>query len=153
MQPQPQRNTSICLGCGYVLDGLSSDRCPECGRSFDSADPRTFQRVLPDPVRIARLPAIDAEAAVIALEEHGIPAVVHREAGGVIVHAPDPEGSLWVDRSDEQRARAFLQSWSGRELPPPATAEPWTCPGCGEIVEPTFDLCWNCGGERPDEVD
>lgn len=135
MQPQPQRNTSICLGCGYVLDGLSSDWCPECGRSFDSADPRTFQRVLPDPVRIARLPAIDAEA------------------GGVIVHAPVPEGSLWVDRSDEQRARAFLQSWSGRELPPPATAEPWTCPGCGEIIEPTFDLCWNCGGERPDEVD
>ena len=31
-----------CLGCGYVLDGLPENRCPECGRGFDPADPDTF---------------------------------------------------------------------------------------------------------------
>lgn len=27
----------ICGGCGYNLRGIDSDRCPECGRRFDSA--------------------------------------------------------------------------------------------------------------------
>jgi hypothetical protein len=31
-----------CISCGYVLTGLESDRCPECGRPFDAGDPRTF---------------------------------------------------------------------------------------------------------------
>ena len=31
-----------CLECGYVLRGLSQARCPECGQSFDPADPTTF---------------------------------------------------------------------------------------------------------------
>lgn len=25
----------VCLGCGYYLRGLTSDRCPECGREID----------------------------------------------------------------------------------------------------------------------
>lgn len=31
-----------CLDCAYVLEGLSSRRCPECGRSFDPDDPHTY---------------------------------------------------------------------------------------------------------------
>ncbi len=31
-----------CLGCWYVLDGLTAHRCPECGRTFDPARPRTY---------------------------------------------------------------------------------------------------------------
>ena len=31
-----------CLGCGYCLEGLSEDRCPECGRSFEPNGPGTF---------------------------------------------------------------------------------------------------------------
>lgn len=30
-----------CLSCGYVIDGLPEDRCPECGRHFDLEDPTT----------------------------------------------------------------------------------------------------------------
>ncbi len=33
-----------CRKCGYALVGLSEDRCPECGRAFDPANPRTFRR-------------------------------------------------------------------------------------------------------------
>jgi hypothetical protein len=31
-----------CLGCGYILDGLPENRCPECGRQFDPESPGTF---------------------------------------------------------------------------------------------------------------
>ncbi len=34
--------TAVCLGCGYALRDLPEPRCPECGRAFDPADPRTF---------------------------------------------------------------------------------------------------------------
>ena len=32
----------FCRQCGYILDGLPSNRCPECGRDFDPGDPRSF---------------------------------------------------------------------------------------------------------------
>src|ERR1035441_3994288 len=32
----------FCRGCGYALIGLPGHRCPECGRDFDPANPRTF---------------------------------------------------------------------------------------------------------------
>lgn len=31
-----------CLFCRYPLEGLASNRCPECGREFDPHDPATF---------------------------------------------------------------------------------------------------------------
>ena len=31
-----------CLTCSYDLHGLPDDRCPECGREFDPADPVTY---------------------------------------------------------------------------------------------------------------
>jgi hypothetical protein len=37
----PQPAVPRCITCGYVLLGLESRRCPECGREFDPADPRT----------------------------------------------------------------------------------------------------------------
>ena len=40
-----------CLGCGYVLDHLPENRCPECGRAFDPDDPLTFTRGASSPSR------------------------------------------------------------------------------------------------------
>jgi len=39
MKVNPHRH---CLNCWYVLDGLTSSRCPECGRGFDATDPSSF---------------------------------------------------------------------------------------------------------------
>jgi hypothetical protein len=36
-----------CKTCGYALDGLSVQRCPECGREFDLTNRRSFARRLP----------------------------------------------------------------------------------------------------------
>ncbi len=33
----------LCIGCGYIIDGLPWERCPECGRSFNPGDPSTFR--------------------------------------------------------------------------------------------------------------
>jgi len=32
----------FCLDCWYVLDGLTSPRCPECGRPFDAENADTY---------------------------------------------------------------------------------------------------------------
>ena len=34
----------LCWDCGYILFGLDSRRCPECGRPFDPGDESTFNR-------------------------------------------------------------------------------------------------------------
>jgi hypothetical protein len=43
-EPKDAAPTMYCWHCSYVLDWLSERRCPECGRSFDPDDPRTFRR-------------------------------------------------------------------------------------------------------------
>jgi len=32
-----------CLTCGYIIEGLSESKCPECGCEFDSCNPQTFK--------------------------------------------------------------------------------------------------------------
>lgn len=57
-------NDATCLQCGYPLRGLSTSRCPECGRAFDPLRPETFRRP-DDPGTIRKgidsiLSAVDA---------------------------------------------------------------------------------------------
>ncbi len=35
---QVRRRRNRCVGCGYPLRGLTSNRCPECGRSFPAGE-------------------------------------------------------------------------------------------------------------------
>ena len=39
-----QEAPRYCRKCGYELRGLTTPRCPECGRTFDPANPRTYRR-------------------------------------------------------------------------------------------------------------
>jgi hypothetical protein len=51
--------TMYCLGCGYVLDGLPGNRCPECGREFDPSIAKTFGPRPPlHPVKVLLLKPI-----------------------------------------------------------------------------------------------
>ena len=38
----PDHGTMFCLRCGYALDGVVDNRCPECARPFRPEKPRTF---------------------------------------------------------------------------------------------------------------
>lgn len=142
----PIRNTMACLVCGYALDGLPSPVCPECGSEFDPADATTFRRILPDPVQLGRFEMTQAYAACMMLERYGVPATVHREEDGIIGHQHIPKGALWVDRSDEQRARSMLETFAHKAE---HTSKPWMCAQCGEDIEGQFDSCWSCGEDRP----
>jgi hypothetical protein len=51
---------------------------------------------------------------------------------------------IWIRNSlDEPRARELIE-----QLLSPVAGEPWTCSRCGEVLEPQFAQCWNCGAPR-----
>src|SRR6476646_101609 len=47
-------STMYCRNCFYDLRGLPSNRCPECGWTFDPCNPDSFSRS-PGPQRIRKL--------------------------------------------------------------------------------------------------
>jgi hypothetical protein len=44
---KPSRPTMWCRKCGYPLDGLSENRCPECSQGFDLTDDNSVSRKAP----------------------------------------------------------------------------------------------------------
>ena len=44
-----------CLGCGYSLRGLPSAVCPECGKSFDPDDLKTYDTKSPQQHKIRKI--------------------------------------------------------------------------------------------------
>lgn len=147
----PERTNMTCLNCGSALEESRANMCPDCGKEFDPDDPRTFKRVLNDPVRIFRGEIAEVISACLMLEQHGIPARIEREAGGVIAHFDIAKGTLWVERDDEDDAKVTLKATVSLKQAQRATPEAkWTCPSCNETVEPQFEVCWNCQTEKPE---
>jgi hypothetical protein len=68
------KHSKYCLDCGYMLIGLSKDRCPECGRPFDRADRGTFRSYprLTWPKRIALILLVGVAVAASAIGEGGL---------------------------------------------------------------------------------
>lgn len=83
-----------CLGCGYTINDIARQQCPECGRVFDARDPRTFER---EPWGSQRLH--DAMARVMMMcwvcAAIGGGASVLRIAVGVIRAAHAQPGEAW----------------------------------------------------------
>ena len=46
---KPTAQPPQCQKCGYSLRGLTTPRCPECGKAFDPADSHTYTRTSPLP--------------------------------------------------------------------------------------------------------
>src|SRR5437763_5527713 len=54
--------------------------------------------------------------------------------------------TVWVHADDNAVARKFIaemESAAHREQL--RAGEPWRCAQCGEMIEPQFTDCWNCG--------
>ena len=53
------------------------------------------------------------------------------------------QAEVWVaDDGDVTRAERLLREGVAAE------GEPWTCPRCGERLEPQFVQCWSCGARK-----
>jgi hypothetical protein len=79
------------------------------------------------------------------LETAGIPCIVRNERlAGAMGEIPFVEcwPELWVREPGQAlRARGLIDE----ALQPAVAAAPWSCPGCGEKIEPQFAVCWHCG--------
>jgi hypothetical protein len=97
-----------CLACGYILAGSPSARCPECGRTFDPADPATFRATPPTRAATWRR-WLGRSLLVIALATLAYGALV---------------GWLWRDWRREQAAVAVLDRVGAQHRTSDAAA-PW----------------------------
>ena len=81
------------------------------------------------------------------LAAEGIATEIRNERlGSVIGEIPFLECApqIWIRHAlDEARARELIE-----QLRTPVAGEPWTCRQCGEVLEPQFAQCWNCGAPR-----
>ena len=77
------------------------------------------------------------------LEADGIRATVRNEhLSSAMGELPPAECQfeVWVLRDDDgSRAEALLRHG------PQLCGAPWRCGRCGEVSEPQFTQCWNCG--------
>lgn len=82
-----------CLRCRYVLDGLSSSRCPECGQRFDADNPKTYatqlrqthqlNRIL--PITLAALPFLVLEIVCVGFVRETAGEIVSGLFGAVVI--------------------------------------------------------------------
>ena len=93
---------------------------------------------------------IEAQILVDFLAGHHIQAVILGDylAGAAGELPVNIFPTVWViDDADEARAKGLLARYRRGEFSPDAAS--WTCPRCGETVEGSFEVCWNCGTARP----
>lgn len=82
------------------------------------------------------------------LENNGIESVVKgdkRYSG--IGELPPTECwiELWlIDESKKEEAAKLIDKINNEKQ----EGEKWKCPKCGELLEPQFEICWNCGYEK-----
>jgi hypothetical protein len=58
--------------------------------------------------------------------------------------------AIWVVEDDDlDRARALLPRFIAECQGEPGGSS-WVCEACGETVEGSFALCWNCSHPRPE---
>lgn len=104
-----------------------------------------------------------------------IPSVIQDEAAATVLGGfglPQARASILVAREDEDEARAIIDELideiapgrcpdcgydltgnrslrcpeCGRAFQP--DPDPWVCASCGEEIEGSFAVCWNCETER-----
>jgi hypothetical protein len=88
------------------------------------------------------------------LESQGIGAEVRSEGlfavRGEAPMTPDTLPSVWIhDDGDLDRALSVVRDVQTGGATSRDGGEAWTCPSCGEAVEPQFAACWQCGAGRP----
>ncbi|RJS91587.1 DUF2007 domain-containing protein [Salinisphaera sp. Q1T1-3] len=91
---------------------------------------------------------VNAEIVKDMLADRGIAAHVRRQHlwGGMGELPANLYPGVWVDAADYERARTLVVQF---EAGPMDAGPDWTCPGCRERIEGTFQACWRCQHPRP----
>ena len=84
------------------------------------------------------------------LESVGIACLIKNDVssyltGDVAMSGVAPE--LWID--DDSRLAEALEIKKDYLGPQTMQGNMWTCPKCGEKLEPQFSSCWKCGTAKP----
>jgi len=72
--------------------------------------------------------------------------VMRAYASGIVGEIPPDQAlpEVWLDDDHHHaEAKAVFERW----MHPPERR--WACPGCGEVIEGAFEICWNCGTAGP----
>ena len=99
--------------------------------------------------------AVEAHFVRGLLEREGLAAEVLGDKLAIAIGELPPlsAGTLpavWVAEESTEPAKKIVADFqSGRARSEHAGEAPWTCPNCGETIEPQFTDCWNCGAARP----
>lgn len=91
------------------------------------------------------------------LHSHGIEAEVRGEALFTTVEAasviPGAAPEVWVlNPHQAPEALELVRRFSKGDALPESSGPSWQCPKCGEILEPQFSACWQCGTAKPRPV-
>lgn len=99
-----------------------------------------MKRILssPNPLEVTQLKGM--------LEDSGIPCFVRNEVSAALVgEIPVTDGTpeLWIENDGQlEEALQVKEDWKAGA---PAAGTKWECPRCGEVSEPQFSSCWQCG--------
>jgi hypothetical protein len=68
---------------------------------------------------------------------------------GEVPMTTDTLPSVWVNDDDDfEKARAIVTDYDKGNKDHVPRKSSWKCQKCGEVLEPQFTECWNCGTER-----
>ena len=108
----------------------------------------------PEPRRIVLercLNSMDAFALYHYLDAQGLPVSMQesrlRSAMGEIPFVEITTALYLDDPARLHEARELVAHY--RSGLPGVRGATWVCPECGEVHEPMFGACWNCGTTRP----
>ncbi|HON39539.1 MAG: DUF2007 domain-containing protein [Desulfomonilia bacterium] len=92
----------------------------------------------------------DAYCVKALLEAEGIESMIRNESLLQGQATVDGHPSVWIlDDSLLEAAESIVSRCASSEGRP--CGRSWKCPKCGELHDPQFAACWQCGTDRPDE--
>ena len=139
-----------CPICEYDLRGLDSDRCPECGTPIGYEPITAF---------VAEEYALARSAAQL-LDRHKITNMLTTRISsgiGALIGLAGHTTRVAVPRKFFFEAIALLdEAFNGRsfrtgEQPDIPQKPDWRCPKCNKSNPGSFEICWNCHENTPDD--
>jgi hypothetical protein len=96
----------------------------------------------PDLAAVTHLKDLLEAAGIVGLIKNGAVTPIY---GGALLNEATPE--LWIE--DDSRLAEALEIKKDYLGPQSVQGNAWTCPKCGEKIEPQFTSCWKCGTAKP----